>query len=194
MKKILLIGFLLIGFKCFAQDEQPSFIPPLQDGSVVYQKISEAKDKSKTDIYSKVFDWYMYSFKGEDNKILNQQLDLGHFSGNGSFKISEKGTFGMTIVYKVDYTITVDTKDGKYRAIISNIRHTMLDVKVDAFSEKYLVNVPEEQDLAIAKGEVKGYNKSKKQAAVQRMIAIDTEVNNVFASLDKYVNAKAADF
>ena len=52
--------------------------------------------------------------------------EAGKIICKGSMTPSSKGTFGMTYQNNVDFTLTIDLRDNKYRAFISELYHTGL--------------------------------------------------------------------
>ena len=196
MKKILVFFFLIVSIKSFAQTAADEVkIPyPVKDSVVIYEKITEVPGKPKEQIYTRVLAWYLGKYKGLNNELKTNDVSIGQLAGNGTFVVSTKAMLGTIISYDVNFDLQVDVKDGKYRCRIYNIRHTQQGKKETDLFAKYLVNVPAETDIAIVKGQKKGYSKKQKQMFSDLMASIDYETNEAMDSLNSAINKKAEDF
>lgn len=91
-------------------------------------KIVDSIPLSKQELYTRARAFIAYSFNNSKNVIQMDDKEAGKIICKGSMKLSSKGTFGFTYQNNVDFTLTIDVKNNKYRAIISDLYHTGLGV------------------------------------------------------------------
>ena len=115
MKKAFLnIPFLLFGSILYAQTERVEF------------KVIDSLNLPKQELYVRARSFIAYSFKNSKNVIQMDDKEAGKIICKGSMTPSSKGTFGITYQNNVDFTLTVDLKDGKYRVVITDLYHSGL--------------------------------------------------------------------
>jgi hypothetical protein len=108
--------FILLFFRTavFAQTEK------------VEIKIVDSIPLSKTELYVRAKAFLANSFNSLQHVIQMDDKEAGVIICKGSMDVLSKGTFGIKYINNVDFTIKIDIKEGKYRAIISDLRHTGL--------------------------------------------------------------------
>lgn len=111
---ILFIFSILVTTLLFAQSDKTEV------------KITDTIPISKLELYGRARAFVTYSFKNSKNVIQMDDKEVGKIICKGSMTPSSKGTFGMTYQNNVDFTLTIDLKDNKYRAIISDLYHSGL--------------------------------------------------------------------
>jgi len=119
-KTILNILFLLSISNVYSQTER------------VELKIIDSLNLTRQELYLRARSFVAYNFKNSKNVIQMDDKEAGKIICKGSMTPLSKGTFGMTYKSNVDFTLTIDIKDGKYRAIISDLYHTGLGTTKDA--------------------------------------------------------------
>jgi hypothetical protein len=119
MKKLLLLVFVLITKSTFAQKDTVGLSTPLVNGSVVYEHVFTASQRSKPELFDNAQLWFIRHYKSA-NGIQIQNDYTGRIVGSGTEVISFKGPLGADVPLDVDLTIQIDCKDGKYRCRIFN--------------------------------------------------------------------------
>ena len=88
------------------------------EGLLYYEEVVQADSLSKQEIHSKVNEWFSVSFN-DSNSVIKMNTEskiIGN--GNSSFSVQ----FNMSqIPYRLEYSITVDFKDERYKILINNI-------------------------------------------------------------------------
>ncbi len=110
--KNLLTLILLFPALCYCQNQDFKFI-----------KIDSVSG-SKSDLYSKSKIWIADNFRSTKDVLQMDDKDAGHIVVRTLFKTVAKGGFGNSIGYDyVNFKISIDIKDGKYRIVIDEFEH-----------------------------------------------------------------------
>lgn len=88
-------------------------------------KVINAPDKSQKEIYDKARQWFSHYFVSGKSVIDYEDPTTGVIIGNGKADIGSD--FMGVIAYGIDYTIRVETKDGRFRVLTNIIKHTNTD-------------------------------------------------------------------
>ena len=116
MKKIILsIAAIICTNVVFAQKDTTGLNIPVKDGTVVYERVVEAPNKSKADLYKNAKQWFVDYFKSSKDVIQNEDKEDGKIVGKGILLIPFKGALGSNVMYNDKLSIQVDCKDNKYR-------------------------------------------------------------------------------
>lgn len=115
MKKItiLLIAMLAICTSIYAQPKGASIFPH-KDGVVVYEEIVQ-QEGSKDELYTKSRKLFTDMFNSAKHVIELEDREGGIIIGNGI--LDYKGG-------NIDFTLTLQLKDGRYKYIIDNIKYS----------------------------------------------------------------------
>lgn len=89
-----------------------------ETGKIVYEEIVQAENFSKADLYSNALEWFALKY--------NSAIDVIQFKDENAGKIIGKGLF--KIVYytrnpSIYHTISIYTKDGRYKYVISDLSY-----------------------------------------------------------------------
>ncbi|WP_419700637.1 DUF4468 domain-containing protein [Mucilaginibacter sp. NFX135] len=115
------IILVLITKTVFAQKDTIGLNTPFINGAVVYEKVFNAPGKSKSDLFNKGQLWLIARYKNIDAiQILNDST--GRIVGKGREMIRVRDILRGDEDYKVDMSLQIDCKDGKYRCRIFNIK------------------------------------------------------------------------
>ncbi|MDQ1770429.1 DUF4468 domain-containing protein [Labilibaculum sp. A4] len=106
MKKLLLGILLLFSVSAFAKE---------------FTEVIEAPDKTADQLYSSARGWFAETFKSADDVLQMDDPVSGKLIGKGFSKVPIKAA-GMIVEIKMQYTIKIFVKDGRFKYDISNIR------------------------------------------------------------------------
>ncbi|MCC8426070.1 DUF4468 domain-containing protein [Mucilaginibacter sp. UR6-11] len=94
---------------------------PFINGQVVYQKVFNAPGRPAAVLYSYAELWFVKRFKNFNNIQIQDEV-IARVVGNGTDILTFKGgLLGMELTYHVTMTIQIDSRDGRYRARVSNV-------------------------------------------------------------------------
>ncbi|GAB2927572.1 DUF4468 domain-containing protein [Rheinheimera gaetbuli] len=119
--------------------------------------------KNQQEIYDKARQWFSHYFVSGKSVIDYEDVNTGVIIGNGKADIGSD--FMGVIAYGIDYTIRVETKDGRFRVLTNIIKHTNSDSTYGTY------------DVATPSGDRK--NKAKEH------------VDKIAANIEAYVNSNA---
>jgi hypothetical protein len=115
MKKLLFYLPVFIIFTTASAQEPLSF-----------SKVIETPNKSKTELFIEVSDWFAVNYNSAQDVIQMSDKDAGIIIGKGA----ESYTFGKTMYLCYDgfinYTVKVQLKEGRYKIEINNFAHSVL--------------------------------------------------------------------
>ena len=187
MKKTLLIAFLLISVRAFAQDTVKHFTYPVIDDKVAYQQVVDVPGVTATNIQLKTFDWHVKYFSTAASRLISSDPSINQIV---------LGIVEDVDNLTVDFTLQIDCKDGKYRYRVFDIKSTVKGKENAVFFRKYLVNVPAETQNDIILGKVKGYSNWQKKDVEKSVRQVDYKIKTILDSLQDAVlhTAKQVDF
>jgi hypothetical protein len=111
---LLLTAFFFIKSISFGQTEK------------VEIKIIDSIPVTKQELYIRARAFIAYSFKNSKNVIQMDDKEAGKIICKGSMTLPSKASVGITYQNNVDFTLTIDVRDNKYRAVISDLYHSGL--------------------------------------------------------------------
>ena len=110
MKKILFILLLVPTFS-YCQN-------------LTYTEIVPADSLSKDLLYSNARLWFVHAFNSANNVIQYDSKDDGKIIGKGNFLFHGRAfTSGTNSTGPVNFTVTVEVKDNKYKYEITDFKH-----------------------------------------------------------------------
>lgn len=122
MKKTLLLFFFGLSSACLAQ-KNGKVILPIDSVSnlVTYQGVVKVEGASKDDLYLRAREWFAKTFKSAQAVLQMDDKQAGKLIGKGASK-SYYTYMLYPVEYNLNYTISITTKDGRYRYEISSFR------------------------------------------------------------------------
>jgi len=111
MKNLLILILLLCSIKSIAQTDTFEF------------KLIDSVNASKQDLYLKARQFISLQFKDSKEVIQMDDKDAGKIICKGIMEPTIKAGLGITVQSFVNFTITIDVKDGKYRCILNDFYH-----------------------------------------------------------------------
>jgi len=121
MKKLMLLLleiFPFITLTSFSQAEKTTTannFPLNEKGEVVYTEIVKSDSTNYKELYVRAHVWFANTFNSAQNVVQLDDKDAGHIIGKGVFEFDE-----TVMVVWVNFTIEIQTKDGKYKYTLSN--------------------------------------------------------------------------
>jgi len=173
MKKLTLLLFLIIPLLSFSQDEAK--LPFDQDGRVVYSNVIE-QTATKNELYLRAKEWFARTFKSSQDVIQFDDKETGKIIGKGFSSGSFRGQLGVTVPTDVYFTMSVATKDNKYKYEISAI--------TAKFQAGNKLTIEEANEWVVKK-------KSGKAAAARLIVFLDGKANDLIKDLTDFMKQKS---
>jgi len=164
-----LLLFCLVGTPLFAQKIK---LPVDDSGNVSYQAVEQVQGVDKKELFSRARNWFAQTYQSANSVLQVNDSESGELTGKGSFTITPT-MLGMGIPTRVDHTIQVEVKDGRYRVTVNNFY----------VESKNNVGGPINNIKNTSRGFI---DKIHQQT--------DEQVRGMLSSLNKAMNTKKADF
>lgn len=172
MKNILVagvIGFGLVG--CATTPQQPA-------EPVKFEKIYLMGELKQAQVYDGARQWFATAFRSANAVIQYEDRATGSIIGKGNMQYRCAGfadCMTMTTGDRVDFTIRVDTKDGRMRVSYDNLTHYK-PAQVISGVRYNATNIPITANYPSAKATIDELNKSSDEMA--EMIKTQQKVNS----------------
>lgn len=125
MIRVLLALLLLFPSALFAQDGLMFGVFPSEDGRVVYSRVFELPGLKKDQIYARVKEWAVNSFKSQKATLEAEDKEAGFIAYKSYFEAVDywkQGLLkGQTLNYKTYNTLRFYIKDEKLKIVMSDI-------------------------------------------------------------------------
>lgn len=126
---IILTTCLLLGVN--AQDSLFLKAFPMTEGKITYERIFEIDSVSKQNIFGKIKDWAVDSYRSQKATLESEDKDLGYIAYKGylaSVLNYEAGLFkGKPYEVQIWHTLKFYIKDGKVRLLFTDLRYVSMD-------------------------------------------------------------------
>ena len=119
MRHLGLIFLLIISQSAFCQLSFDSTKKEL-----IYSEVVQSPNNSSNQIYLNMNEWFAKTYNSSNNVIQLNDKESGKIIGKGGFTISpihQWGNIKTPQTFFVNYTLTIQIKDGKYKYEFSNI-------------------------------------------------------------------------
>jgi hypothetical protein len=170
MKALFLLLFVS-PLLCFAQ--HPDM--PLVEGKITYEQVVRVDSAtSQSDLFARSREWFAKTYRSANNVIQLEDKENGKIVGKGVFSVTGKSmgtTYDSGII---NYTITVQAKDGRYKYTLENFYHEKAGSKAaDSFGpcERFF------------NGDEKMYGMKMRKWFDSYLTQMDTHVKGIIASL-----------
>jgi hypothetical protein len=204
MKKLIFILCLMAPAICFTQE---------------YSEVVQVEGKTTDQLYIAAREWFVKTFVSANDVLQMDDPVAGKLIGKGNTVISESYTSGgaikfpMVIEFKIDFTISVAVRDGRYKCDINNI-FVQPDVRDSQyksakmplfayFKNKDYYKNGSDADWLVANGDTAGYKITKsmaKQTCVvnhayyNMLVKTDEWFKNIMLSLQEAMKTSEADW
>ena len=150
-----------------------------ETGKVIFTEIVELSDNSvpKDILYNRAKEWFVKAFKSSNEVIQLDDKESGKIIGKGNFSINR--TMYLTDS-RVDFTMTIMVKDGRYKYIVSDFNHVSFKA---GYSGGSLDN--EKPDCGNFNMAKKGWNQVKEQTK--------STVDNLIADLKTFMETESVE-
>ena len=87
-------------------------------------KVIENSASTKSELYTKARSIIAYKFKNSNYVVQMEDKESGRIICKGVMVVHSTGTLGINYSNYVNFSLTIDVKDNRYRAVISDIYHS----------------------------------------------------------------------
>jgi hypothetical protein len=144
-KSLLLLALLLVSFKVFSQES----ILPIDSttGKITYSEVIKVDSVLATELFVRANIWFVNNFNSAKNVIQLSDKEAGVVIGKGNFPVTcnnpNRSAFNVFIQGTVDFTLEIQTRDGRYKYSITDISFKGLAGNpYDLFSDVYPTTTP----------------------------------------------------
>lgn len=90
-----------------------------------YEDVISLESKSKSELYNTAKTWATQTFNNENNKVTNENFQLGELSGIGTYdyRATKKYLGSSCVEGPINYKFTLIFKDGKYKYVFHSFIH-----------------------------------------------------------------------
>ncbi|MFD2936312.1 DUF4468 domain-containing protein [Spirosoma flavum] len=133
-------------------------LPIGENGKAIIQVVEPVSGSNKSALFQRARRWFVQSY-GSANKVLQLNDSLtGELSGRATFVINPT-MIGVPVKTQIDHLITVEIKDGRYRATVTDFFMTAKTIvgpieSIKGTSKGFLIKVYtmiDEESLALLK-------------------------------------------
>jgi hypothetical protein len=177
MKKLILALLLIPALVVKAQNTEL----PLVNGEVTFEKVIILSDATKSQIHGYArawYDTYVRNWLTSTKKV--DDASAGQFAIQSQKEASYKGMLGADKKMRIEYLVTILSKDGRAKIILNGIK--VIDPSIENGNYSTLSPVI---DLVKTNEQAK----SGKKEAVKIVDMVNTEMSNLFASIEKALTA-----
>jgi hypothetical protein len=125
MKNLLIALFTLFSLSSFAQYKDTFEF-----------KVIDTVNASKQELYLRARQFVALNFKDSKSVIQMDDKDAGTIICKGVMKIYSKGFLGSTVCSYISFTMTINTKDNKYRCVLNDFSHDGYTNATTSFNPK----------------------------------------------------------
>lgn len=168
MKQVtFLFVSLIIWITSFSQE-----IVPVKDGKIVYSGVITVDSTVKAgELYSRAKNFLAHEYKSAKAVIQVDDKDGGQIVGKGNFIIEDQFFLSVT-ENRIDHTVSIFVKDGKYKYEISD----------------FYVNIPASKYYSGGNFSLESYLGSKRKIQIKILKNTNTEVLSIIEDLKKAMN------
>jgi len=125
----LMSVMLVIVLPSFSQTK--SIFPLNENGEIVYSGIINIDSVNSKELYGRANEWFVNIFKSAKDVIQLNDKEAGKIIGKGNFNAGiahcRAGMIHQPIYGVVNFTVEIQTKDGKYKYNFSNFQFKYLN-------------------------------------------------------------------
>jgi hypothetical protein len=187
MKKLLIIAFVLLAQRTFAQKDTIGVNVPFVNNTVVYERVFDAPNVPENLLYSNAGLWLAETHPYvADTQLTLQDPAISRVVGRISSYVSASHKVlweTQYYTYHFTFTVQIDCKDNKYRVRIFNIQDVVNNT-THAPIDDMMVALINSKSYTLDNGDVM------KKADFQKCFqGLNTVVSNVMADINRSVIA-----
>lgn len=191
MKKLLILLLFVYPTIVLSQEKTNNnrIVLPIDSSTnlITYQEVVDAKGATKDQLYIKGREWFAKSFKSANDVIQMDDKDAGKIIG----KATSQGIYtsgGLSIPYKMLYTISITTKNNKYRyeitSFITQFTGSVMN-GVSAPMEQYYIMYSELSNSTNLKGKTKT---NQLNTSIEGILAVDKIGKDISSSIKIFID------
>ena len=123
-----IIGSAFIGGMIGTPVYSQSIFPLDEKGEIVYSEVVKVDSAKSSELFVRAHEWFANTFKSAKAVIQLDDKEAGKIVGKGVFDVSDNNNHNSLIyvpwIGTVDFTVEIQTKDGRYKYVLSNIVYT----------------------------------------------------------------------
>jgi hypothetical protein len=124
-KPFLTIVLLLLPAFAFCQDSVKNTVDSF------YFKLTDSTQATKSELYTRARQFIALQFKDSKAVIQMDDKEAGKLIGKGVFVLYAVAALGISSGSYIEFTVTIDVKDNKYRCVLSDFYHTGIVGRTD---------------------------------------------------------------
>jgi len=105
-----------------------TIFPIDEKGEIVYSEVVKVDSAKSNELFVRAHEWFANAFKSAKAVIQLDDKEAGKIVGKGTFDVSDNNNHNSLIYIAwtgtVDFTVEIQTKDGRYKYVFSNIVFT----------------------------------------------------------------------
>ena len=130
MKKFILI--FIICFICNSAIAQNN-----QSTPIIYSNVEQVDGVVSSELFARAQQWFASSYK--NSKQVLRMVDNNRLVGMSLFTFHYNGGLSGTAHCKIEYTITIECRDGRYKYTIDSIYLYVRPHGISDYSQTYLL-------------------------------------------------------
>lgn len=174
MKRLLItLSILLLGINVNAQE------------AMTYSKVIDAPGKDAKTLYQNAKAWFATSYKNPKKVIQIDDPSQFMLSAKSNVEYSHGGLFYLSYEGWVEFTILIQSKDGRLRAQVTNLCH----VNIPGHAEQSKLGLILNTDNQFTSGMQKKYDNN---VAADIKAKMKVESDKIFDSLEKFIKSNTS--
>jgi hypothetical protein len=127
------IVFILAAFASNLHSQENIFPIDSINGKITYSEIIQVDSVNSQELYVRAHAWFAHTFISAQNVIQLDDKEAGRIIGKGTFAVADNvenpGLMNVHVSGTVDFTIEIQTKDGRYKYIFTNLSFKLLGMQ-----------------------------------------------------------------
>jgi len=132
MKTVSFILFLIV-FSHTLYSQNDIFPIDSTTGKITYTEVVKVDSVNSQELYVRAHSWFAHTFVSAQDVIQLDDKDAGMIFGKGTFSVSDNVVnptmMDVHISGIVDFAIEVQTKDGRYKYVFTDLSFKLLGMK-----------------------------------------------------------------
>jgi hypothetical protein len=159
MKNSIILLFIILG--CLIETpiySQDIFPIDKETGEIVYSGVVNVDSTNSKELYVRAHEWFANTFKSAKDVIQLDDKEAGKIVGKGFYDAGIPKSYGGIIhsplIGSVNFTVEIQTKDGKYKYVFTIFSWQDIDLKSASIRRDVLVQKSLDKDWLEIKKDV----------------------------------------